>query len=245
MVQNEVANITTITKNVRNSETYIIVDGGSSDGTDIELRNIGVKVVNNRFEGFASQRNFLKNEARRLSKVDYILYLDADEHLSRENIEEINRTIENNGNGLLFPFEFIYNKRRLKYSYGHPAVQRLFKLEDFSGEDQGAREYFSVTTNTIANAAIVHEDLKAGTSDELVKIRNNAVRESKWEESAKAKTLMRSIWIAAPPVLRSAAYFAYRYVLRGGFLDGRAGLNYLVLNVLIYRLLIDYERSKN
>ena len=38
---------------------------------------------------------------------------------------------------------------------------------------------------------------------------------------------------------RALVYFGYRYVLRGGFLDGREGFIYYVLQVLWYRALID------
>ena len=48
-------------------------------------------------------------------------------------------------------------------------------------------------------------------------------------------------WITAgiPLGARALVYFGYRYVLRGGFLDGREGFLYYVLQVLWYRALID------
>lgn len=42
-------------------------------------------------------------------------------------------------------------------------------------------------------------------------------------------------YLRAPLGVRALAYFAYRYVLRGGFLDGREGLIYHVLQALWYR----------
>jgi glycosyltransferase involved in cell wall biosynthesis len=47
------------------------------------------------------------------------------------------------------------------------------------------------------------------------------------------------VYRRTPLGLRALAYFAYRYVLRGGFLDGREGLIYHVLQALWYRILID------
>jgi hypothetical protein len=42
-----------------------------------------------------------------------------------------------------------------------------------------------------------------------------------------------------PPVVRPALYFFYRYVLRLGFLDGRAGFVFHFLQGFWYRLLVD------
>jgi hypothetical protein len=44
-----------------------------------------------------------------------------------------------------------------------------------------------------------------------------------------------------PPLLRPFAYFAYAYVFRLGFLDGRAGLTYHLLQGLAYRLMIEVK----
>ena len=50
---------------------------------------------------------------------------------------------------------------------------------------------------------------------------------------------------SAPLFLRAFGLFLYRYVLRLGFLDGRPGLIFFVLQTFWFRFLIDakiYER---
>ncbi|HBE90101.1 MAG TPA: hypothetical protein DDW41_02730 [Candidatus Andersenbacteria bacterium] len=244
MMQNELANLEFIVNNIQKSSAYLLVDGGSKDGSVDALSNRGIAVISNQFRGFADQRSFLQLQAKERFNVTHLLFIDADELLSPQNIFEINEAIEENANGLSFSFKFIYCGVELKYAYRHPVVQRLFKVDEFHGVDQGAREYFVATTVCKARSPVLHNDRKSGSLQELEKIRSNAIREADWEQKATKTNIFRKVWIKSPLVMRSFGYFLYLYIVRLGFLDGRAGLKYLTLNVLIYRLLIDYELSK-
>lgn len=51
--------------------------------------------------------------------------------------------------------------------------------------------------------------------------------------------LKNNLYYVMPPLYRSAFYFAYRYFLRLGFLDGREGLIYHFLQGFWYRFLVD------
>ena len=54
------------------------------------------------------------------------------------------------------------------------------------------------------------------------------------------KRWLKSILFENSPLfLRSFLYFLYRYVIRLGFLDGKAGLIYFVLQTFWFRFLID------
>ena len=44
-----------------------------------------------------------------------------------------------------------------------------------------------------------------------------------------------------PPLVRPFLYYFYRYVIRLGFLDGKAGFVYHLIHGLFYRLLIDVK----
>lgn len=243
MMQNELANLSLIVSNIKSSSVYLLVDGGSKDGSVEALSNMGITVMSNKFKGFADQRSFLQRQAKEQFNVTHLLFIDADEVLSTQNISEINEAVELNSSGLAFGFRFIYCGAELKYAYRHPVVQRLFKVDGFQGIDQGAREYFVVNAINKACYPILHNDQKSGTLQELEKIKLNAIREADWERKASNAKLLRKIWLSLPLVMRSFVYFLYLYTVKLGFLDGRAGLKYLTLNVLVYRLLIDYELS--
>jgi hypothetical protein len=53
------------------------------------------------------------------------------------------------------------------------------------------------------------------------------------------KRHLRGLYYRCPPYLRALALYLYRYVLRGGFRDGREGLVYFFLQTLVYRFLVD------
>jgi hypothetical protein len=50
---------------------------------------------------------------------------------------------------------------------------------------------------------------------------------------------LKQVWDGLPLYWRPALYFVYRYVLRLGFLDGREGFVFHVLQAFWYRLLVD------
>jgi hypothetical protein len=59
------------------------------------------------------------------------------------------------------------------------------------------------------------------------------------------KRALRGSYYQAPLFLRAFSLFFYRYVLRLGFLDGRPGLVFFVLQTFWFRFLIDakiYEK---
>ena len=55
------------------------------------------------------------------------------------------------------------------------------------------------------------------------------------------KRALRGAYDRAPLFLRAFGLFFYRYVLRLGFLDGRRGLVFFVLQTFWFRFLIDAE----
>ncbi len=57
--------------------------------------------------------------------------------------------------------------------------------------------------------------------------------------SASAKRMKKSKYARLPLFWRSFAYFLYRYVLKGGFLDGRAGFTWNFFQGWWYRALVD------
>ena len=63
-----------------------------------------------------------------------------------------------------------------------------------------------------------------------------AIRSVEEGESDKIK---HRFYRRLPPFLRAWWYFIYRFVLRGGFLDGRPGLIFHFLQGFWYRFLID------
>ena len=86
-------------------DEIIIVDTGSTDGTVEIAKKYGAKVYHHPWEGdFSKARNY----SIQYATCDWILYLDADEELFREDIPKLKQvTKEKDYNGISF---LIYNK---------------------------------------------------------------------------------------------------------------------------------------
>ena len=73
------------------------------------------------------------------------------------------------------------------------------------------------------------------------------VRPRFWGTDAERKRWLKLKYVKAPLFLRPFLNFFYRYVLKGGFLDGREGFIWHILQGFWYRMLVDakvYELKK-
>jgi glycosyltransferase involved in cell wall biosynthesis len=69
-------------------------------------------------------------------------------------------------------------------------------------------------------------------------------RRGRWDsphQMERTRWWYERVYLRAPLGLRAVGYFVYRYIVRGGMLDGREGFIYHVLQGLWYRVLIDAE----
>jgi hypothetical protein len=82
-------------------------------------------------------------------------------------------------------------------------------------------------------ARLKAEDLVRSTAGEL------PARWGSPSQAERTRWWYERVYRRAPMGLRALGYFLYRYVVRGGFLDGREGFIYHSLQAFWYRLLID------
>jgi glycosyltransferase involved in cell wall biosynthesis len=88
---NEAANIEACLKSVAFADEVVVVDSGSTDGTQELARGLGAIVrVTSDWPGFGAQ----KNRALELARCPWILSLDADERVSPELASQIQDAIE-------------------------------------------------------------------------------------------------------------------------------------------------------
>lgn len=91
LTKNEEANIADYIKSATCADDVIVIDSGSTDKTQEIAESLDARFVHNDMsEGFAAQRNF----ALTLTDDEWVLYLDADERLTREANDEIRAIVD-------------------------------------------------------------------------------------------------------------------------------------------------------
>ncbi len=246
------------------SESVFVVDSGSTDDTVAIATRLGCRLAHRPFKNYADQRNWAIDEFGPLS--EWQLHLDADEVLDAMAIAEIKRVLTASGQASAFVF------RRRTYFLGQPLRfggndnfhLRLFKTGTARCEDRLYDQHFVSERPAVRLRGVLH-DMNVGSltewtarhnrwSDmeaaELLRPNSDGAGQIKARLSAdprERRRLYKGQYYKAPPVWRAILLFVYRYVLQGGFLDGRAGFFYAFFQVLWFRMLVDaklHEKSR-
>jgi glycosyltransferase involved in cell wall biosynthesis len=265
---NEEVNIAHAINSVKGwAADIFILDSGSTDGTIKLAENMGAKVFHRTFDNYANQRNYAITELP--VQTEWIFFLDADEYATPELKNEIDAVIkENKFDGLYIKFRFYFLDRWIKHGGYYPTwILRLFK-KDKASVSRGMNEHiiidgkvgylkndFMHKDNKGLNEWIAkHKRYAAYEAEELIKFkrrkaegRRDEFADLKGSQAQKKRWIRENIWNPLmPPLIRPFIYYFYRYIIRLGFLDGKAGLVYHYLQGLWYPLLIDrkYLRLK-
>lgn len=226
LTKNEQYNIADCIESAKWADEIIVYDSDSSDDTQKIALQLGAKVISDSgWQGFGQQRI----KAQQHAQCDWIMMLDADERITVELKNEIQKIIEFNNTNL------IYAVPRLSYCFG-----RYIRHSGWY-PDYVFRIYPRKKTNY--NDAMVHEKLKI---PELMRIKKcqfdllhytykdmnhylvkSAQYASIWakdkHDSGKTTNLTTAI-------LHGIGCFIKMYVIRLGFLDGKQGFLLAILS---------------
>jgi glycosyltransferase involved in cell wall biosynthesis len=225
LTYNEAPNIDRVLAKLDGCRRIVVIDSGSDDGTqDIVAKHANAEVVFHPFENFADQCNFALAQSR--VDTEWVLTLDADYVLSDELVVEL---------AALTPSEDVAGYRaRFRYSvFGHalrsgvyPAVVVLFRRARARYVPDGHAHRVVVDGKIEELTGCVYHDDRKSLSRWFDSQKAYARREAEHLELGAHGTLrwqdrIRLMAGLAPPLM-----FAYVYLIRGGFLDGRPGLYY-------------------
>jgi glycosyltransferase involved in cell wall biosynthesis len=222
ITNNEAANIGACLDSVAFCDERIVVDSGSSDGTAAIAQAKGARVVQHDWQGFGTQ----KNHALSLATGDWVFSIDADERVSPQLAAAIKQAVADGGaDGYEMPRLSTFCGREMRHSGWYPDyVLRLFRRDKARFTDDLVHEHV-VCDGRIARLAepLNHAPVKR-IEDALSRMdRYSTAGAQMLIASGKRVTFMSGISHGLWTFFRT-------YVLRAGFLDGRAGFLLAVAN---------------
>jgi len=217
IARNEVARIQACIESVRElAAEIVVVDSGSTDGTQEACAVLGARVIDADWPGYGAQ----KNRAVHATKHDWVLCLDADERLSVPLAHSIRRALQTpNAHGYRFRRCNRFLDRELRHGEGYPDWSlRLFDRRYGRWSEDPVHEKVLVDGRT----APLEGDLIHDSAESLARY---TAKQDDYSTLAAEAALRRGerttlARIALSPCVR----FVKFYLLRLGFLDGVPGL---------------------
>lgn len=246
------------------AQRIVVIDSGSTDDTVALAKAHGAEVLTNPFVTQARQFNWALG--RLDADTDWVLRLDADETVSPHLAKEIAARLD----GLPDTVAAVSLKRRIAF-LGRPIrwggvfplhVVRLFRFGRAKCEDRWMDEHIVADGRIIDDfeGEIVDDNLNflswwtdkhnAYSSREVIELldaeygfldRYSGAESLGSGRTASRRWLKTALYQRLPGGMRAFAYFLYRYVVRLGFLDGKEGTAFHVLQGFWYRYLVDMK----
>lgn len=225
ITKNEAGNLRQCLDSISWADEIIVLDSGSTDKTlDIAKEYTDKVYTNTDWQGYGIQ----KQRALAYATGDWVLNLDADEVASLELKKTITHLMVHkaHADACRIPIKMSFYGQILRFSSSPTRHIRLFKRQGAAYSEDAVHEKIMLPPNSRIEqlkAPIIHQSYR-DLSEALEKLN----RYSSSSASMRAKTSM-------PPsfgfVLCNTGWMFLRcYLLKGGFLDGKAGFFMAVFN---------------
>ncbi|MEG1788802.1 MAG: glycosyltransferase family 2 protein [Kiritimatiellia bacterium] len=263
LTYNEQLHLQRCIENVKElADEIFVVDCFSTDGTQDIARRLGATVVEHAWPGNqAEQMNWALDNLP--LQGTWILRLDADEWMTAELIQELRVELPLLGaevGGLLLLLRRYFMGKWIRHAGPSVWLLRLFRRGWGRCEKREMDEHIVLSQGDIvrAKAAFVDDNLNsliwwtqkhlnyAEREMKLLLSETSHVAEDSSAELA-IKRRQKGRYAKLPLFWRAAGYFFYRYILRGGFLDGKEGFLWHFLQALWYRTFVDalvFEKTR-
>lgn len=217
LTKNEKSNIKDCLSSLDFCKELVVIDDNSNDGTISIAKEHGARVISRPLDmNYSGQNNFAMKKA----KYEWVLFVDADERISKKLRFEIIKNLENSDDVVAFRFrriDFLWGKW---LRYGESGCFRAIRLIR-KGKGNWVRrvhQYYE----TGGRVMELENPIEHYSHENLTKFVSNINRWSTWhaianKEEGKVSNLFR---IICYPL----GHFVRNYIFRLGFLDGSQGL---------------------
>ncbi len=239
----------------------VVVDCYSNDATTAIARKHGAIVVQRKWINYATQFNWALTQIG--NTTDWVLRIDADEILSSELVAEIRERlpkISSEIDGIYWGRRMAFQQHPIRYGGVFPIrVLRMFRYGRGQCENRWMDEHIKVSGETLDFAGEMMDDSLNSLTWWTDKHNRYASREAvdmlnleynfiprdtvaslqRGKQAEMKRWIKEHLYARLPGGCRAFIYFFYRYVLRLGFLDGKAGTAFHFLQGFWYRYLVD------
>ena len=246
---NEEKNLPACLHSVRWAAEIFVVDSCSTDSTREIAAAAKANFVEHAFENYAAQKNWAL-QTLPISQP-WILILDADERVSPDLAREIAAVVAapNPCDGYYINRRFMFMGRWLRHCGWYPSWNlRLFRRGHAHYEQRPVHEHMVVQGSVgYLQNDLIHAD-ERGLAAWLQRHNHYSTLEAQARAAAQTsiKTGLEPGWLGSPvqrkrvikeliwPHLpaKPLLWFVYMYILRAGFLDGRQGFSFCVLQAM-------------
>ena len=236
-----------------------VIDSMSIDQTITKAESAGAITHQHPWVSYTDQVNWALSVLPH--DIDWVLRLDADEYLHPEaDIKaELLRLTQHDPDlsGVRCLRSMVFMGHQLRFGgMSKKPVLRLFKKDKAKCADRLVDEHMTVDGNIQSSQIELIDHCLKGIGFwiekhnkyarlEAEEYHRNLDRQNHPSESAagsdavQAQSRKRGLYYSLPSFLRPLAYFTLRYLVLGGFLDGRAGFYYSFLQAYWYRSLVE------
>jgi glycosyltransferase involved in cell wall biosynthesis len=240
------------------TDALYVVDSGSTDGTLAIAQELGATVIAHPFETHAKQWQWALTQLPTSS--GWVLGLDADQRVTEGLRDEITALVTSGtgAQGAYLPRRQVFRGRWIKYGVYYPKyLLKLFRLEAVKLDAGDLVDHHFIVDGPTVNLS--HDLIEDNQNEAAIAVwtakHNRYATQQARQEMANAGGFvpfsavfgtpddrtrwMKFVWANLPLFVRPCLYVFYRYVLRLGFLDGKQGFIFHVLQGFWYRLMID------
>jgi len=208
-------------------DEIVVVDCGSTDGTQEIARRHGARVIHQDWLGYGPQKQFAVEQA----KNDWVLCVDADEVVTAVLRESICEELRRPGRPRAVAYEICrcnkFMGRWLRHGEGYPDwILRLFDRRRARWSEDLIHERVVTGTRPLRlQGDLLHDSAETLESYVAKQARYTSLQAA----SLHRRGLLRNL---ASMVFSPLARFTRFYVIRAGFLDGVPGLLHIAIGSL-------------
>ncbi|RPF70531.1 glycosyltransferase family 2 protein [Aurantiacibacter spongiae] len=237
------------------SDSVIVLDSGSTDATEAIAREMGARFETNPWVNHAAQFN---HGLRLVDKdAEWVLRLDADEILEKGWYRRFAEQLADRPGaaGFTFTRTMTFRGKPIRRGLARTRQLRLFRAglgrcearwmdEHIVVDGPVAKLDIELLDDNLNDLAWWTDKHQAYANREAIELLLNERREEStgltMTRQARIKRWIKDrIYRRLPSGLRALAFFLLRYVFALGFLDGRRGFQFHVLQGFWYRLYVD------